>query len=669
VNHSKPPPPLAASPAHVPVRDARARLERTIAALRLVPVRFERQPTSDALRRALGAMFVALDTGTEAFGHDEAVDEAAAATAAAIALLEPIARARDVGGSLRAVLVELEEARVSLVAAADGLAEARLVRRGGARTGRPSDLPPPIAPFRASVSLPRVHALAHAPLVGEVDLDPAVPLAERRRRRHGAPLPQQALQALAEAARRGEGADMLLGPEPVAELPEAPAIAALEQEEVRRVAEDCLSDLGSLGLLRAPGPTERWTDAAAFEQRLLDVLDALVSLGAEILPLVPMHLAEAPAPDPARAFAATFALGCLAGADATAAAVELFLTTPAESFTGARDGILLASSPALVEALLERLRRGLAVEARARAIEALLARGASVPADLLGDVLAGERAARALLARAVDAAGLAAHDAVALLEDLRDVDDEEGDAAADATFFAASEALLRRGHARARDVLRGAIDRASARADRAASLLCLVGNAEDAPRLLRRFAASPVPLLARALGRFGHVDALGALSEALSSDDEPLAAAAADALFRITGAPLVESVEIPWGEGAPPPADGEAPRPMRKLSRPSRERAAWEAWLARDGRALDRAVRLRAGRPMHPLQIVDELLAAETPLGDRADAVRELSLLGVSARVPRLEDWVAAQRSALGDVRGELERARLAAGRWGRVRG
>lgn len=665
---SVPAPP--SSPAHEAARDARARLDRSVTALRLVPIRFDRAPVSDALRRALAALYVALDTGLDAPGHDESVDESAAALASAIALLEPVRASGDPGGGLRAVLVELEEARVSLTGAADAIAELRLGRRRGLRGARASDAPPAIAKLRASRGLPRVHALTRPPLLGDVTLEPAVPLAERRRKKRGPPLPPEALQALAEAARRGEGAQAMLGEEP----PPLPTIAkvceAQDREELRRVAEDCLSDLGSLGLLRAPGPTERWTDAAAFEQRLLDLLDALASLGAEILPLVPLHLAESPAPDAARAFAATFALGCFAGADAAELAVELFLGAPAEARVGAHDALALASSPAVEAALVERLRLGLPAEARARVLDVLLSRGASLSLDLLGDVLSAERALRPRLVRVVDGAPMPPAQAIALLEDLRDLDDEEGEPAADATFFAATEALLRRGHARARDVLRRAVDRGGARADQAAALLCVAGNAEDAPRLHRRFADAPTPRLARGLGRHGHVDALPPLLDALAraGDDEALASAAADALARISGAPLTETIEQPWGEGAPPPAPGEPPRPARELVVPSRDHAAWSAWLAREGRALERSARHRRGRAMHPLQIVDELLAEATPLAEREEAARELRIFGCSARVPRLDDWVAAQRAALSELRDEIERARVAGGRWGRLR-
>jgi hypothetical protein len=669
----------SASPAHAASRDARARLDRAVAALRLVPIRFDRAPVADALRRAMTAIFVAIDTDVDAIAHDEAVEESARSIAAAIALLSPIALKNDLGGALRSVLVELEEARVSMSGAADALASLRLTRRRVTRGGRDSNAPQTFAPLRASVGVPRVHAFARARLIEQLGVDPVVPIAERRRKKRGVPMPAEALRALADAAKRGEGAAAMLGPEPTPPAATPPAVEAREHEEVRRIAEDCLSDLGSLGLLRAPGPTEKWTDAGPFEQRLLDLLDAFASLGADVMPLLPLHVAESPAPDPARAFAATFVLGCFAGVDAASAAVDLLVRVAPEALAGARDGIALASSADVDAAIVERLTSALPDDARARLIEALLARHATFPIDALGDVLGADASLRPLLARAVDAAAMPAADAIALLEDLRDLEHEPAAAFADDTFFAATEALLRRGHARSRERLRRAVEAEGARADRAAALLCLCGGADDVTRLVRRFTEAPSPRLARALGRFGHVDALPSLLAALSqsttkqadSDDAServdVSGDAADALARITGAPLFEIVEVPWGEGAPPPIEGEAPRPTRKVRVPSRDPAAWSAWLARDARSLDRKLRHRHGQALHPRQLVDELLAEETSAIDRREAARELAFAGVTPRLHRVDDWVARQRASLAALREELERLRVSAGRWGRA--
>src|SRR5262249_8025298 len=78
-----------------------------------------------------------------------------------------------------------------------------------------------------------------------------------------------------------------------------------------------------LSSLRRVQGEERWGSAASFEQRLLDNVDALISLGKGgpgqdrdpgILDQLARYAAEQQ-PDPGRTFARAFVLGCVDGDD------------------------------------------------------------------------------------------------------------------------------------------------------------------------------------------------------------------------------------------------------------------------------------------------------------------------------------------------------------------
>jgi hypothetical protein len=68
------------------------------------------------------------------------------------------------------------------------------------------------------------------------------------------------------------------------------------------------------------------------------------------------------------------------------------------------------------------------------------------------------------------------------------------------------------------------------------------------------------------------------------------------------------------------------------------------------------------------VQIVDELLDADTPLADRAVAIAELASTGASCRAVRVTDWVARQRAELTTLRATIAADRASTGRWGRAR-
>ncbi len=198
-------------------------------------------------------------------------------------------------------------------------------------------------------------------------------------------------QALALAQQLGDGGAAASSDDEAAPAaPEArdrwayePAIE--EAEMVRRLARDCLEDIASHRTLRKPNPIETWLDQGPFEDRILENLDALMALGAPSVPAIPLFLAEVEAPDPERAFAAAFALGCIEGHDTLVAAMCLVHQADPETYEGLAEGLALASSPAITAALVD-LAGSRRPEIAAFALDALHLRGdpadAALPAPL-----------------------------------------------------------------------------------------------------------------------------------------------------------------------------------------------------------------------------------------------------------------------------------------------
>lgn len=92
-------------------------------------------------------------------------------------------------------------------------------------------------------------------------------------------------------------------------------LSAGEERHCAHVARSCLEDIGSLGVMLAPGPVEEGRNPSALAQRLLDNLDALASLGfassgtpfdPSLAHRVTSYLSEVRPPDRARRFAAGF---------------------------------------------------------------------------------------------------------------------------------------------------------------------------------------------------------------------------------------------------------------------------------------------------------------------------------------------------------------------------
>ncbi|WP_438014599.1 hypothetical protein WMF18_27350 [Sorangium sp. So ce315] len=669
---SAPPPPAPGKNAAVLAQRA---VEDALALVPEIPFQMDRAGIGDRLRRAVQCAYAVLDSDVLAPVHHDGLTEAAALVREARALLAQAGDRREAEALDRAI-GGLDLAASALAMGATAVAQIQFARRSELSGGGPrSSEPPRERPFRASQGTPSLHAFARRPLVPELSLDPVVPLREAQPppRSLKPPATLDALKAFAAAVTTGElekklgqygdGADQ--APEAPAEEPprfvHEPAIE--EAEMLRRLGRDCLDDIAIHRDLRKPNAIETWLDQEPFEQRLLDNLDCFASVGAAALPLVSLYFAEAKAPDPGRAFAVALALGAIEGRDTVDAAVATLKHSAPETYPGWIEGLWLAPNPEIDAAMVD-LAAGPRAPLAAVALEVLTLRQA-VPFELASRLAWSERPD--LAERAVRALAVAGprDEAIAVIEGVL------ARTASDAVFLAGAEAAMRRGHGPTRSLLRATLaDRASpARAAGAAWLLCLGGHAGDLGPLLSLAGAAPSARLARGLGRFGHVGALGCLLGLLGSGDEPLVEAAAEALERITGAGLRETVEERWEVELPPEVEAATlaealPIPVRKVEKIVTDPARWEAYLRRSARRLDPEVRMRGGRPFAVMSIVDELEARSTPPPRRHEAALELWIATGMASAFSPDDWVARQRTHLEELRERASDEGFPAGRW-----
>ncbi len=171
--------------------------------------------------------------------------------------------------------------------------------------------------------------------------------------------------------------------------------------------------------------------------------------------------------------------------------------------------------------------------------------------------------------------------------------------------------------------------------------LAMTGDPSDAA-LLR--ALSPAPRAAHALGLLGAVTAVPWLLQMLAPGDEPLQAAAGAALARFTGAPLVETADLP----APDTDTEEPPRtPALRVQRPSTSRVAWERWWHTHRARFDERTRYRAGAHLEARAPIDELAAPFTPFAERRRAAAEVRHLTRAAFPFDPDGWITEQRQAL----------------------
>lgn len=647
-----------ASPGHHSAAHARRAIERAMMAIREIPIGFDREPLAHTLGRAVQCCYAVLDSEVIARVHYDGLDEARTLIVAAREKLDAISSEPLESIARASEALKLADSALSL--GIEHVAQIHLARRLEIHGGRWEDVLPPSGPFHASHGVPRCHAIARRPMVPPISLDPTVEL----------PNIQELPPAFAEVPLTIEAlAKLKACPPAIAlELPEEGAVSDLvepiyvyvppssERDWLSRLGRTLLEDIAIGYVLREPNPNETWLDIRPFEDTLLSHLDAFVAFGDPVLPLISLYHAEADVPDEGRAFAAALVLGSIEGADTVGAAVAIMQCSQPEELPGWTTGLALAPSEH-IEAAMEELTRHDRADLSAAAISVLDRR--ATLRDETARALRGRdepEVARAM-ARALRGA-LPREEAttwlVALSED------------PDLALVACSSLVirdLRLGQTRIIELL----GRYDAVVDEALhGLLCLAGTHGDAERLLRWASAAPTVAKARGLGRYGHSGGIAVLLDMFDPDEPELADACAEALERITGAGLFETIDLPWDFDLPPEVveASEVPVPMRQVTRPTRDREAWRRWVHQHGKRFDDAVRYRAGQPFTLEHLVHELESALTPPARRPEVALELAIRIDASIKLDTGGWVAAQQRELTELAAHVERVHYPAGSW-----
>ena len=421
---------------------------------------------------------------------------------------------------------------------------------------------------------------------------------------------------------------------------EASRSSAGDLAQIRAIARECFEDIASLGSLRRLYDHEPWIDAKAFEQRLLDNLDALVSLERPLDPAAPSlglveslftYAIEWVVPDFGRTFALAFTLCCLDAETAMRWVVLALRRSHPRTYPAFVDAFALGSNEAIDRTLVELCREDdpALVEV---ALEAMARRGR---VDMASAVLLLMRPSPSfsLLDKAIDlAARLPAQAAAPLLARLVDGADE-------AAAASAAAALTTLGDARGPKHLRAVLQRPrtddprALRARRIAlEALCLLGSPFD-----RNLVGTEASLDREGLpwlGWHGHPDHVPVLIEGIRR-------AAADGAFD-------EADRI--GRALERIGGGSAPRPGALAGGDFEVRLA--AWLRafEERRPLDNP-RMRFGQIWTPGAILTELSARTTRQGERPILARELALVTRRAAHLDVSGWVVVQEATLSAAR------------------
>jgi hypothetical protein len=435
---------------------------------------------------------------------------------------------------------------------------------------------------------------------------------------------------------------------------------ASEESFVRAWSKTLFEELAALGMQRLPLVDDDWRARGFTEDRLLSALDAFVGFGEPAIAAVPLLVADAPAPDPWRMFAAGLVAGCVGGRD-TAGFFEEALRglepDDPDVAVALEMAARLAPHPEIV-AMLRTLRADESPELRVLAARALLAAGAATTDDLLEDAASADPtlASLALPVLARRRSPRAAPLARAAL-DARDPDLAR---AAIRTLALSGDPALAPTLAR---ILQSA--RPAAIRETAALYLGLAGDPDGA---LRDSLTQPTVGRVLGVGWAGRKEALPRLLACLSSQEDGVPEAAARALARILGqAPIVdrdvppEDLDQPdlfptLGPPAPPTDDTDAsagsPDTLRAFSTDPEH---WRPLL--DTVALPPG-RIRHGQPRTPARTLDELLLedAEVPPtpDERALLVDELVATTALDVAYDPQQWVALQIDALTALRAAL---------------
>lgn len=401
------------------------------------------------------------------------------------------------------------------------------------------------------------------------------------------------------------------------------------QAHLRTLSRDVLDELASLALLRAPAPDEPWTIGAGFEDRLLQLLDAAVTLSRgpirlDIVRAARARAEESPVAEPWRWFVPAFLLACTEGERAMDAMREVLIEAPDGMREGLVDAVCLGSSPDRAAITLSLLDEDDRPELLCTALDILVRLGKPIEGRFLELV---EHPHADVATRAVTAASVIS-DAPSVVRVLQPLLAEDAISVHVACVLTTLAPEVGASHLR-EVIRRGTKDGASEvemeRAACAAEALAALGQTRDTQQLITLASATDGALAA--LATLGTPEALGFLREEYTrrSASPWRADACVAPIERITG---IREQDEPTPEG--------------------RVRAR-EEWL-KGVLAFDvpkGASRVRQGQPFQPSAIVDELQHPDTLMHTRRNLVLEARILGARSIPIDLEGWLAPQRAWL----------------------
>ncbi len=438
----------------------------------------------------------------------------------------------------------------------------------------------------------------------------------------------------------------------------------------RQRAEELFADICACGTYRIPQLGDPWRGAAAMEERLLRSLDALVALSGFNVDLLERIAVASPAPDPALLFGLTFVGGCLTGRDGLGVAERVYRKMEGEEgfFEAFSSALALVPHPS-VAPMMRAWQTDGSAERRALALCVLARRGGASEIDLqrgLEDEPPVQQQALLPLAFSGSAHLREALDRLAL-----DPRVSQHPRLLRSTRIAAMISGHPQGYS---EVFKGLRE-----GDLTCGRLCgIAAERKDAERLLEWCTSEPTPALVEALGYAGDPACLPLLVGLLGTDDEELINTSASALERITGAGLIESVELPpeasvdndpLAEEQPSSLEKEAQEPVPEgspdtIELPSRDQEQWRAYLEAHQEQLVPGTCTRRGVPHSPLVTVNELDRGPCTPVERQVLCWELATRGGLLASLHVDDFVTTQELWLERVEKAVQARGVSPGSW-----
>lgn len=460
-------------------------------------------------------------------------------------------------------------------------------------------------------------------------------------------------------------------------------VALTREAAIADKARECAEEVGMLGMQRAPLLGDPWRGAEIFETRMFTSIDAFASLGSSGIGSLERTLADTPAKDATRVFAALLLGGCFVGRDALAMGERVARKIglgDAEIRAAAAGALELAPHRDLLP-MLRAWSTDADPGARAVAMQVLAYRGLAEPEEIV-------RAARDpnpwVKAVGIHAAGEYRVDDLDAL--VADGFEHEDPAVREATYVAGLIGDV--GYVA--DRIEKDLD--SPFEEKAMMALAIGGTSErHAESVVGRLKAGLTPPRIFAAGWCGSIDALPPLLDGLKSGKLDIALACAFALERITGAGLAEKIDLPpdaldapgdyddpdIGDAPPPPKLAQRvsdPRDLPADGSPDRVTAPtlrfdrWRSFLQREEKRFRPGARYRRGAPYTAAISFTELDRFPLSPPERRWLQRELVIR--TGQFVRFDphDLVPVQEAALREWGPHATRASSVGGSWSRPR-